>query len=74
MAKKPAKRNVTNTVSVPKIDEGFNVLYIGLGKTVGHTCPICTKMTKKGIVREYKSVVYCSVGCVRDVKKKEDAQ
>ena len=73
MSKKPAKKGPSSTPSAPVIDEGKNVLYVGLGKTLHHECPQCRKSTKKGIVREYKGVLYCSVGCVRNFKKKEEA-
>jgi hypothetical protein len=70
-SKKPAKRNVSNTsVSIPKIDDGINVLYVGAGKSVFHKCPICSKSTGKGIVREYKNELFCSRGCVISHKNK----
>jgi hypothetical protein len=62
---KPAKRNVSNTVApTVKIDEGQNVLYVGAGKSVFHKCPICSKSTGKGMVREYKNEIFCSRRCV----------
>lgn len=68
--KKPAKRNnSTPSAPVKAIDEGINVLYVGAGKSVLIECPKCGQQTSKGIVREYKSVLYCSVGCVRSVKR-----
>jgi hypothetical protein len=68
---KPAKRNVSNTtVSAPKIDDGQNVLYVGAGKSVFHKCPVCSRSTGKGIVREYKNELYCSRGCVISHKNK----
>jgi hypothetical protein len=70
---KPAKRNVSNTVvSTPKIDDGQNVLYVGAGKSVFHKCPVCSKSTVKGMVREYKNELYCSRGCVMSHKSKTE--
>jgi hypothetical protein len=72
MSKKPAKRTASAVTAVPKVDEGFNVLYAGIGKTVTHTCPECGKKTGKGMLREYDKTVYCSVGCVRAYKSRND--
>jgi hypothetical protein len=70
---KPAKRNVSNTViSTPKIDDGQNVLYVGAGKSVFHECPVCGKSTGKGMIREYKSELFCSRGCVVSHKSKTE--
>ena len=70
---KPAKKNISNTViSAPKIDDGINVLYVGAGKSVFHKCPECSRSTGKGIVREYKSELYCSRGCVMSHKTKTE--
>jgi len=70
---KPAKRNVSNSApSVPKVDDGQNVLYVGAGKSVFHKCPVCSKSTGKGIVREYKNELYCSRGCVVSHKSKTE--
>ena len=72
MASKPAKRNVSNsTPSAPKVDDGVNVLYIGLNKTVKHVCPECNKISGKGILREYKNTMYCSRGCVHVMQRRE---
>ena len=73
MSKKPAKKGPSSTPSAPVVDDGRNVLYVGLGKTIFHECPQCGKSTRKGVVREYRNTTYCSVGCVRDFKKKEEA-
>ena len=72
MANKPAKRNISNSV-VPtiKVDTGINVMYVGY-KGVKHTCPSCGSSRGKGMVREYKSVLYCGVGCVVSVKRDEE--
>lgn len=68
--KKPAKRNMsTPAAPVKAIDEGINILYIGAGKGVLIKCPRCGRETSKGIVREYKSTLYCSVSCVRATKR-----
>ena len=75
MAKKPAKRNITNTtVPVVKVDDGYQVLYIGASKSVHHTCPECGKITGRGMLREFKSVLYCSRGCVAVVRKAAEVQ
>ena len=61
MANKPAKRNISNSVApTPKVDTGINVMYVGY-KGVQHTCPSCGSSRGKGMVREYKSVLYCGV-------------
>lgn len=73
MSKKPAKKGPSTSPVAPVVDEGKNVLYVGLGKTIIHECPQCGKSTKKGIVREYKGNLYCSVGCVRELKRNEEA-
>ena len=63
--KKPAKKTVTSSAvaSTPKVDTGINVLYLGY-KGVKHVCPVCNSWRGRGMVREYKSVLYCSIGCV----------
>jgi hypothetical protein len=71
MAKKPAKKPMSNVVAAPKIDDGLNVLYIGLNKEMKHVCPECNKMSGKGILREYKGTLFCSKGCVLVFKKRE---
>jgi predicted RNA-binding Zn-ribbon protein involved in translation (DUF1610 family) len=71
MAKKPAKRNITNTtVPVVKVDDGYQVLYIGASKSVHHTCPECGKITGKGMIRQYKEDMYCSRRCVQSFKNR----
>ncbi len=70
MSKKPAKRRNTDP-SVPvkkKIDTGFNVRYIG-SKGFPHVCPICGSERGKGMIREYKTVLYCGTGCVMKHKR-----
>jgi hypothetical protein len=68
---KPAKRNISNSApSAPRVDDGVNVLYVGAGKSVFHKCPVCSKSTGKGIVREYKNELFCSRGCVISHKSK----
>ena len=71
---KPAKRNISNSAPMaPKIDDGINVLYVGAGRSVFHKCPVCSKSTGKGIIREYKSELFCSRGCVVSHKSKVEA-
>ena len=70
MSKKPTKRRNTDP-TVPaqkKIDNGFNVRYIG-SKGFPHVCPICGSQRGKGMVREYKTVLYCGTGCVMQHKR-----
>lgn len=71
MAKKPAKRPTTTIAAAPKFDDGLNVLYIGLNKEMKHVCPECGKISGKGILREFKNILYCSRGCVLTLRKRE---
>jgi hypothetical protein len=69
MSKKPAKKPSSTAIPpTPKVDSGINVMYIGY-KGVIHTCPSCGSSRGKGMVREYKSVLYCGVGCVLSFKR-----
>jgi hypothetical protein len=69
MSKKPAKRRTSDpSVVVKKVDTGFNVRFIG-SKGFPHTCPICGSQRGKGMVREYKTVLYCGTGCVMKHKR-----
>lgn len=64
MTKKPAKRNVTNTVApVVKKNEGEIVLFIGLTPKVKAVCPSCKKSVGKGMMRFYSNELYCSKSC-----------
>jgi hypothetical protein len=73
MASKPAKRNISNSVTpTVKVDDGQNVLYVGAGKSVFHECPVCGKSTGKGMIREYKTELFCSRGCVVSHKSKTE--
>lgn len=71
MSKKPAKKPSSPTMAAPKIDDGMNVLYIGLNKELKHVCPECNKVSGKGMLREYKGTLYCSKGCVLVFKRRE---
>lgn len=74
MSKKPAKKPSSSAVPpTPKVDSGINVMYIGY-KGVTHTCPSCGSSRGKGMVREYKSVLYCGVGCVLSYKRINEVQ
>ena len=74
MSKKPAKKPSSSAVPpTPKVDSGINVMYIGY-KGVKHTCPSCGSSRGKGMVREYKSVLYCGVGCVLSYKRINEVQ
>jgi hypothetical protein len=69
MSKKPSKRRTSDpSVVVKKVDTGFNVRFIG-SKGFPHTCPICGSQRGKGMVREYKTVLYCGTGCVMKHKR-----
>jgi len=74
MSKKPAKKPSSSAVPpTPKVDTGINVMYIGY-KGVTHTCSSCGSSRGKGMVREYKSVLYCGVGCVLSHKRINEVQ
>ena len=75
MSKKPAKKPASSSAipPTPKVDTGINVMYIGY-KGVKHTCPSCGSSRGKGMVREYKSVLYCGVGCVLSHKRINEVQ
>ena len=74
MSKKPAKKLSSTAVPpTPKVDSGINVMYIGY-KGVKHTCPSGGSSRGKGMVREYKSVLYCGVGCVLSHKRINEVQ
>ena len=52
MAKKPAKRNITNTTEIKaKVDEGTCVLYVGYTADARLVCPECSHSTKRGILK-----------------------
>ena len=74
MSKKPAKKPSSPVVSVPKIDEGTQVLYVGATPSVRHECPEWGKITGRGMLREFKSVLYCSRGCVAVVRRASEVQ
>ena len=62
--KKPAKRNVTNTVVATKIEAaGKAVLYYGIsGKKF--KCPTCQREFQKGMTYEHNNTQYCSRRCI----------
>lgn len=63
MAKKPAKKNVTNTPApVVKKNEGEPVMFIGLTPKAKTTCK-CGKSVGKGMMRMYSNELYCSKSC-----------
>lgn len=75
MAKKPAKRNVTNaTVTPVKKNEGELILYMGLTSGAMNTCEVCGGKTRKGMVRLYKGKLYCSKLCAISVIEKDEGQ
>ena len=63
--KKPAKKPASSSAvaPTPKVDTGINVLYLGY-KGVKHVCPVCNSWRGKGMVREYKSVLYSDLAFV----------
>jgi len=71
MPNKPSKRNISNTSKVVVVDNGKCVMYINLGDTSGFMCPVCKSTPKRGIIRDYKNELYCSVGCVGAIKRQE---
>lgn len=73
MAKKPAKRNVTNTAApVIKKNEGEPVLFIGLTPKVKSSCK-CGRKVGKGMMRMYSNELYCSKSCaVRAIEKDKE--
>jgi len=74
MSKKPAKKVSSPTFSAPKIDEGALGLYIGATPSVRHECPECGKITGRGMLREFKGVLYCSRSCVAAVRRATEVQ
>ena len=72
MANKPAKRNISNSAPLtPTVDYGVRVLYIG-SKSTMFVCPECGKQTRKGMIQEYQSRLYCGKGCVSVFKRKSE--
>lgn len=72
MAKKPAKKNVSNAkVETPKKNDGEPVLFIGLTPGVKATCPNCGAKVGKGMMRLYSNELYCSKSCASIVIEKD---
>ena len=72
MSKKPAKKPTTNGTNVLiKKNEGDLVRFIG-SKGAGHTCPECGKTVIRGMLRQYKTEMYCSKTCAVKVISKEE--
>jgi hypothetical protein len=64
MPKKAAKRTPAVGTNVPsKKIEGDLVLFVGSGGG-GSSCPVCKKLTMRGMVRQYQGQMYCSKTCV----------
>ena len=62
--KKPAKKNVSNTVKEIKIElPGKAVKYIGM-KGTNFECPTCKRTLVKGIIWEYNNSNYCTRTCI----------
>jgi uncharacterized protein (DUF983 family) len=75
MAKKPAKRNVSNAQApAVKKNEGEIVFYMGLAKGVMNTCPRCGGKTGKGVLRQYKGDLYCSRNCAVSVIEADEGK
>ncbi len=63
-AKKPAKRNITNTVVKEKTLLGKAVKYFGSKTAMPFTCPTCFRTLIKGIIYEELNTSYCSRTCI----------
>ena len=74
MSKKPVKKPSSAVPSAPKIDEGTQILYVGATPSVRHQCPECGKITGRGMLREFKSTLYCSRSCVAAVRRAAEIQ
>ena len=74
MSKKPAKKPTgPSAPAAPKDTDGVLTLFIGAVKGVFVTCPYCGGQKRKGMMRDYKGNLYCSRGCVKAVKREEEA-
>lgn len=63
-AKKPAKKNITNTVVKEKVQAGKAVQYFGSKTAMPFVCPVCSKTLIKGIIFEESTISYCSRTCI----------
>ncbi len=62
--KKPAKGN-SSSKGKQADSLGKATLYMGLSKSIFHTCPVCSSKTGKGIIYDYLDELYCSKNCIR---------
>jgi hypothetical protein len=67
-AKKPAKKNITNSVVKEKALPGKMVKYHGSKGAKPFICPTCHKSLIKGILFEDNSIMYCSRTCIPKVE------
>lgn len=64
MSKKPAKRNITNTATITKVELlGKAILFFG-SKGLSYTCPTCKRTLQKGMLYEHGNERYCSRRCI----------
>ncbi len=63
-AKKPAKKNITNTVVKEAVLPGKAVKYFGSKNSKPFICPTCAKQLIKGIIYEENNSSYCSRICI----------
>ena len=63
-AKKPAKKNITNTIVKEKVQPGKAVQYFGSKTATPFVCPTCSKTLIKGIIFEESTISYCSRTCI----------
>lgn len=63
-SKKPAKRNITNTIEKTKIEKGKAVKYFGSKTALPFVCPNCSKTLIKGIIYEDNKEMFCSRNCI----------
>lgn len=63
-AKKPAKKNISNTPEKAKPIPGKAVKYFGAKNASPFVCPTCRKSLSKGILYEENSTLFCSRICI----------
>ena len=63
-AKKPAKKNISNTPEKVKELPGKAVKYFGAKNSEPFCCPTCARKLSKGIIYEDNKVLFCSRICI----------